>query len=130
MKRLLLLIGLLIGAALAVPSVELKAQPVPTSTPGPGGATTPVVTSGVPGIAPEATSSAQRGPTATPGFQPAGGITAQPVATAPFRPVATTTTSSAPRAGGFPLELAFPLLAGGGAAMGAGAYLLRRGRRP
>ena len=43
---------------------------------------------------------------------------ASPVATAP-----------APRAGGFPMELAMPLLAGGTAAAAAGAYLLRRGRR-
>jgi hypothetical protein len=37
-------------------------------------------------------------------------------------------TAPAPRAGGFPLELAWPLLAGGAAAVGAGAVLLRRGR--
>jgi hypothetical protein len=40
-------------------------------------------------------------------------------------PVATT---PAPRAGGFPMELAWPMLAGGAAAVGAGAVLLRRGR--
>ena len=34
----------------------------------------------------------------------------------------------APRAGGFPMELAAPLLAGGAAAVGTGAYLLRRKR--
>ena len=38
----------------------------------------------------------------------------------------TTTTTPAPRAGGFPLELAFPMLAGGVAAISGGAYLLRR----
>jgi hypothetical protein len=38
----------------------------------------------------------------------------------------TTTTTAAPRAGGFPMELAFPLLAGGLAAVGGGAYILRR----
>jgi hypothetical protein len=39
---------------------------------------------------------------------------------------APTTTTPAPRAGGFPMELAFPALAGGLAAIGGGAYLLRR----
>jgi hypothetical protein len=42
----------------------------------------------------------------------------------------TTTTSSpsavAPRAGGFPMELALPVLAGGLAAIGGGSFLLRR----
>ncbi|HET6318787.1 MAG TPA: hypothetical protein VFG86_20220 [Chloroflexota bacterium] len=47
----------------------------------------------------------------------------------PFVPGKTTTspiTQPAPRAGGFPMELAFPTLAGGLAAIGGGAYLLRR----
>ncbi len=49
----------------------------------------------------------------------------------PFVPSKTTTspttvTTPAPRAGGFPMELAFPTLAGGVAAIGGGAYLLRR----
>lgn len=51
------------------------------------------------------------------------------VTTTPPRTTTTTTTATAPRAGGFPLELVVPLLAGGGAALGGGAYLLRRGRR-
>lgn len=38
----------------------------------------------------------------------------------------TTTTSTAPRAGGFPMELAFPILAGGLAAIGGGSLVLRR----
>ena len=38
----------------------------------------------------------------------------------------TTTTTTAPRAGGLPLELALPALAGGLAAIGGGSYLLRR----
>jgi hypothetical protein len=38
----------------------------------------------------------------------------------------TTTTTPAPRAGGFPMELALPALASGVAAIGGGAYLLRR----
>jgi hypothetical protein len=36
------------------------------------------------------------------------------------------TTTTAPRAGGFPLELAVPALAGGLAAIGGGSFLLRR----
>ena len=39
---------------------------------------------------------------------------------------ATTTTSTAPRAGGFPLELVLPVLAGGLAAIGGGTFVLRR----
>src|SRR5215208_666392 len=38
----------------------------------------------------------------------------------------TTTTQTMPRAGGFPLELALPALAGGLAAIGGGSFLLRR----
>lgn len=38
----------------------------------------------------------------------------------------TTTTSPAPRAGGIPLELIVPALAGGAAAIGGGTFLLRR----
>jgi hypothetical protein len=38
-------------------------------------------------------------------------------------------TTPAPRAGGFPVELAWPMVAGGVAALGAGAYVLRRGKR-
>jgi hypothetical protein len=38
----------------------------------------------------------------------------------------TTTTTTPPRAGGFPIELAIPALAGGLAAIGGGAYLFRR----
>ena len=37
-----------------------------------------------------------------------------------------TTTTTAPRAGGLPMELAIPALAGGLAAIGAGSALLRR----
>jgi hypothetical protein len=47
----------------------------------------------------------------------------------PFAPGAgttTTTTTTVPRAGGFPLELALPALAGGLAAIGGGSFLLRR----
>ena len=50
----------------------------------------------------------------------------------PFAPGATTTspstttTTTAPRAGGFPMELAFPVLAGGLAAIGGGTLVFRR----
>jgi hypothetical protein len=48
----------------------------------------------------------------------------------PFAPGATspstTTSTTAPRAGGFPMELAFPVLAGGLAAIGGGALVFRR----
>ena len=40
----------------------------------------------------------------------------------------TTTTTTAPRAGGFPMELAFPIMAAGLAAIGGGALVLRRKR--
>ena len=40
----------------------------------------------------------------------------------------TTTTAPAPRAGGFPIELAIPALGAGLAALGGGATLLRRRR--
>jgi hypothetical protein len=65
-------------------------------------------------------------------------IVAQVATPTPFRfltptpivPSKTTTTTvvttHAPRAGGFPMELAFPTLAGGVAAISGGAYLLRR----
>jgi len=38
----------------------------------------------------------------------------------------TTTNATAPRAGGFPLELALPVLVGGLAAIGGGSFLIRR----
>jgi hypothetical protein len=47
----------------------------------------------------------------------------------PFVPGASTTTvttTTAPQAGGFPMELAFPILAGGLAAIGGGSLVLRR----
>jgi hypothetical protein len=49
----------------------------------------------------------------------------------PFVPSKTTTTSTStttPRAGGFPMELAVPALAGGLAAIGGGTLLFRRKR--
>ena len=70
---------------------------------------------------------AQAAPTPTPAFRPPAGGAPTPAPTA--RPAATATTSTAPRAGGFPLELAFPMLAGGAAAVGAGVSLVRRGKK-
>src|SRR5215471_10729079 len=57
-------------------------------------------------------------------------LTPTPIS-APSKVTTTTTTTTAPsttapRAGGFPMELAFPSLAGGVAAIGGGAYLFRR----
>ena len=49
----------------------------------------------------------------------------------PFVPSKTTTTTTAtttPKAGGFPMELAVPALAGGLAAIGGGTFLFRRKR--
>jgi hypothetical protein len=45
----------------------------------------------------------------------------------PFVPGASTSTSTvAPRAGGFPMEFALPILAGGLVAIGGGSLVLRR----
>jgi len=40
----------------------------------------------------------------------------------------TTTTTTMPRAGGIPLELAIPVMAGGLVALGGGSFMLRRRR--
>jgi hypothetical protein len=77
--------------------------------------------------APAAAPVAQAAPTPTPAFRPPSGAAPTPAPTA--RPAATATTSTAPRAGGFPLELALPMLAGGAAALGAGVSLVRRGKK-
>jgi plastocyanin len=78
---------------------------------------------------------------APPAAAPAAPVVAQPVAQqqmptpTPFRFIpsgattTTTTTAPAPRAGGIPMELALPLLAGGASALSGGVYVLRRGRR-
>jgi len=68
--------------------------------------------------------------------QPSPGVLAQtPPAPSPSpaapaaSPVASpASTTTPPRAGGFPMGVAVPLVAGGAAAVGAGAYLLRRRR--
>lgn len=63
---------------------------------------------------------------AVPSPSPAASPAAAPVASPAASPAAATTAAPAPRAGGFPIELAWPMLAGGAAAVGAGAVLLRR----
>ena len=70
-------------------------------------------------VGPDATSVQQAQPTPKPTV-PA--VVVQP------KPAGAPTTV-APRAGGFPMELAMPLLAGGAAALGGGAYLLRCGKK-
>lgn len=49
--------------------------------------------------------------------------------TSPSTTTTTTTSTTPPRAGGLPVELALPLLAGGASALSGGIYVLRRGRR-
>ncbi|MDQ6673522.1 MAG: hypothetical protein M3069_22730 [Chloroflexota bacterium] len=46
----------------------------------------------------------------------------------PSKTTTTTTSTTTPRAGGFPMDLAVPALAGGLAAIGGGTILLRRKR--
>jgi plastocyanin len=93
-------------AAAAAPA----AQPAPpTPAPAPPAAAAPP---------PAAPAPAQAVPTPTP-FR---FLTPTPAA----RPTTAGATTTAPRAGGFPIELAAPLLAGGASALGGGLYLLRR----
>jgi hypothetical protein len=80
------------------------------------------LTQPAPGALAQAVPSPSASPVAAPVVVPAAAPAASPVAS----PVS---TAPAPRAGGFPMELAWPLLAGGAAAVGAGAVVLRRGRR-
>ena len=103
MKRYLQATILTIGAALTI-SLAALTQPTPGAFAQAGPSPSPA--------APVAS------PAAAPAAAPAASPIASPASTAP-----------APRAGGFPMELAWPLLAGGAAAVGAGAVLLRRGRR-
>ncbi|MCC6178075.1 MAG: hypothetical protein IT305_22460 [Chloroflexi bacterium] len=105
MKRSVRATSLSMGAALAVslgiltqPATGTLAQQIPTPP-------SPVASPAASPVAP------------LPAAKPAASPAASPVSTAP-----------APRAGGFPVGLALPLLAGGAAATGAGAYLLRRRR--
>lgn len=64
------------------------------------------------GPAPEVAAQATATPAAKPTAKPAGAAT------------------TAPRAGGIPLELAGALVAGGSAVVGGGLYALRRRKRP
>jgi hypothetical protein len=97
--------SVIVLAAAAAPAAQ---APPPTFT--------PVPAAPPPAAAPPA---AQVAPTPTP-FR---FLTATPVTGA-------TSTTTAPRAGGIPLELAVPLLAGGASALSGGVYLLRRRRHP
>lgn len=109
MKRFLQLTFLTIGTALTI-SLAALTQPAPGA----------FAQAGPSPVASPAGSPAPAAPAApaVPAAAPAASPVASPASTAP-----------APRAGGFPMELAWPLLAGGAAAVGAGAVLLRRGRR-
>ena len=120
MKLKLIAAGLLLGAALAVPTVPALSQglPGPTASPSPGAT---VVTVG-------ATPSVAITPVAQTGEVVAQQKPGSPTL-APTRPPVTSGTQTTPRAGGLPMSLAIPLLAGGAAALGGGLYLLRRGRR-
>jgi hypothetical protein len=107
----LVLAGTLATNAAAAPAAQTT--PPPTFTPA-AGQTTPV-----PGQATPA--AGQTLPTPTP-FR---FLTATPFVPAP----STGATTTAPRAGGLPVELAMPLLVSGASALGGGLYLLRRRRR-
>jgi hypothetical protein len=82
------------------------------------GTITVLAAAAAPAAPPAAPAPAQAVPTPTP-FR---FLTPTPAA----RPTTAGATTTAPRAGGFPIELAAPLLAGGASALGGGLYLLRR----
>lgn len=100
-KEKLLAVGLLLGASMIPPALQASAQAQPSPS--------PLV--------------AQVQPTVKPTIAPV--VVAPKPATAP----APATTAPTPRAGGFPMELAMPLLAGGAVALGGGTFLLRRGKK-
>jgi hypothetical protein len=89
------------------------------------------VTQPTPGAFAQAVPSPSASPVVVPAAAPAApAVPAVPAAAPVASPVASpASTAPAPRAGGFPMELAWPMLAGGAAVAGAGAVLLRRGRR-
>ncbi len=150
MHRLVVAVGLVaLGSALgAVAPMEgagtVRAQPTvatpvlpsiqPTLLPGstyPPASPTPARTPTV--SPPISTGAPVPPPTAVPVGQPKPAAPAvavgqpKPAAPAVGAPGA---AQSTPRAGGFPIELAPPLVAGGVAAFGVGVYVLTRGRRP
>jgi plastocyanin len=110
-----------------------------TCTPHPWMRGTITVTAGAAAPAPAAPPAAAPAPAAPPAAAPPAAPAAQPKPAVPtptpFRFTGTTGTTTtaptgtAPRAGGVPIELVLPLLAGGAGALGGGVYLLRRGRR-
>ena len=133
MKRKLLVASALFGASLIAPSLPALAQTAgPTAVTGPTAITGPTAVTGTqPVVGPTAgtnlapASQAQPLPTRPP-LTPGAAVPTLP----PTRPPLPGTTTTTPRAGGFPTGLALPLLLGGATALGGGIYLLRRGRRP
>jgi hypothetical protein len=110
--------GTLIVQAAAAPPPAQPAAPPPAQPAAPTPAPAPPAAAAAPPAAPAA---GQAVPTPTP-FR---FLTPTPAT----RPSTAGATTTAPRAGGFPVELAAPILAGGASAIGGGLYLLRRRRR-
>lgn len=112
------------GTVLTVPASDVAAQAEPANEaaqqaqPSPSPAAKPAAPT--PAAKPAA-------PAQAPAAKPAAPPAAKPVVTPAAKPAATPAT--APRAGGFPVELAMPLVAGGAAVASAGVFMLRRGRR-
>ena len=98
------------AAQQAQPAAETaqQAQPSPAAKP-----------AAAPAQAPAAKPATAPAPAQAPAAKPATSPAAKPAGT----------PATAPRAGGFPVELAMPLVAGGGAVASAGVFMLRRGRR-
>jgi hypothetical protein len=67
---------------------------------------------------------------ATPAAKPTTAPAAPKPAVAPAAAPKPAGSATAPRAGGFPLELAGGLVAGGSALIGGGLYALRRNKKP
>ena len=129
---IVLLLGLAVGlwtlsgpvrsASAQVPVTPAPAIPA-TPTPLPAAATPVPVATAAPTTPPAATSTRPPAPVVTPAAAP-------PTPTRPPATVAPTPApATAPRAGGFPLDLALGLLGAGAASMAGGLILLRRGRR-
>ena len=110
------------SACAQVPVTPAPAVPA-TPTPLPATATSVPVATPAPTAPPAATSTRPPAPVVTPAAPPP--TPTRPAPTVPPTPA----PSTAPRAGGFPLDLAFGLICGGAATLAAGLALLRRGRR-
>ncbi len=115
--------------------------PTPRPAPTPGPTFTPAaipqpiaVPAAKPAASPPASPAASPSPR-VPVIAPVGAAApqvpaAKPAAPAAPAPAAKPAGQPTPRAGGFPLELALPMIGVGAAALGGGGYLLRRSRRP